>query len=215
MSKESNNSIFKTIIEGLLSGKVLCEYSATSEYEHLNDEVNRQEADDFLRKIGRSLRVTGDGSGYYAAYNELSDPVARLHVKHQFNEAINDLEPMINWLKITSTTNHSGSPLKPGDTLRGSELLKAIETAPALVEQLDRLSRSGLFANKSTGAKKQLDAILKRLCDNNYLIARGSSGSVYIATGKWARLYEILEYIAGHEQLDSEEDSSEQKELVY
>lgn len=215
MTTHSDSDAFSCVIEKLLAGDVICVITAETLYKFLEDPIWKQDVDGYLRRIGRVLRTTQDGSGYYAAYRNLSDPSVRQHVKRQFGEAMNDLEPMVRWLRLAASAEKSGSPLKPGDVLRGSELLEAIENAPALVEELDRLSRTKLFNNTSSGPKKQLDSILKRLCDNGYLVSRGASGSVFIATGRWARLYEVLQFIAGHEHLDTEEGAQEQAEMVH
>lgn len=215
MNTSVEDGNFPGLIEKLLAGGVICEYTAEPLYKYLKDPVHQQDVDAYLRRIGRVLRSTQDGSGYYAAYRDLSSSAVKSQIKRQFSEAINDLEPLIRWLRLAVSAEKTGAPLRPGDTLRGSELLAAIESAPVLVDELDRLSRTRLFGNTSTGAKKQLDSILRRLCDNGYLISRGASGSVFIATGKWARLYEILQFIAEHEHLDNEEDAPEQSELLH
>lgn len=215
MNGSTDSDTFSTLIEKLLAGEVVCAITAELLYKHLEDPNHQEDVDRYLRRIGRVLRSTQDGSGYFAAYRNISDNSVKQQIKRQLSEAINDLEPMVRWLRLAASAEKSGTPLQPGDTLRGSELLEAIENAPALVEELDRISRSKLFNNNSTGAKKQLDSILRRLCDSRYLVQRGSSGSVYVATGKWARLYEVLQFIAAHEQLDGEEDAPSQKELLH
>jgi len=211
----TNSDLFASLVEKLLAGEIICEITDESLYRFLQDTVHQQDVDGFLRRIGRVLRVTQDGSGFFAAYRNLSDSSIKQQIKRNFSEVINDLEPLVRWLRLALSAEKMGNPLQPGDTLRGSELLKAIENAPALVEELDRLSRSKLFSNNSTGAKKQLDAILRRLCENGYLVARGSSGSVYVATGKWARLYELLQFIGAHEQLEGVEDEPSQREFLH
>jgi len=215
MNMSVDGDIFSGLIEKLLAGDVICEITTEPLYKYLEDPIHQQDVDGYLRRIGRVLRSTQDGSGYYAAYRDISSSSVKLQIKRQFSEAMNDLEPLIRWLRLAVSAEKTGAPLQPGDILRGSELLEAIENAPALVDELDRLSRTRLFGNTSTGPKKQLDSILKRLCDNGYLVTRGASGSVFIATGKWARLYEILQFIAVHEHLDGEEDAPEQSELLH
>lgn len=214
MNISVDGDIFSDLIEKLLAGHVICEVTAEPLYKYLMDPVHEKNVDEFLRRIGRVLRPTQDRSGFYAAYRDLSSPSVKQQIKKQFSESINDLEPLIRWLRLAVIAVKANAPLQPGDTLRGSELLGAIESAPALGNELDRLSRTRLFSNSSTGPKKQLDSILRRLCDNGYLVTKGGTGSVFIATGKWARLYEELQFIASHEQLDSDEDVPDQRELL-
>lgn len=213
MSETVDGELFAGLIERLLGGDVVCEVSAEPYHRYLQELSHQQDVDGYLQRLGRSLRSTQDGSGFYAAYHNLKEPAVKQQIRRQFNEAINDLEPMVRWLRLASSVDRSGLALQPGDILRGSELLDAIENAPALIDELERLSRSRLFNSTSTGPKKQLDAVLRRLCENGYLVSRGPSGSVFVATAKWARLYEVLQFIASHEQLDGEEDAPQQQEL--
>ena len=215
MSDLGNNDLFASLVEKLLAGEIICEFTAEPLYRHLQDEIHQQDVDGFLRRTGRVLRTTQDGTGYFAAYRDIGDPSAKQQIKQRFSEVINDLEPLVRWLRLALSAEKMGNPLQPGDTLRGSELMKAIETAPALIDELERLSRTKLFNNNSTGAKKQLDSMLRRLCENGYLVAKGSSGSVYVATSKWARLYEMLQFIASHEKLEGVEDEPSQGEFLH
>lgn len=214
MIEAVNKGVFPRLIESLLKGDVICEFTDELAYRYLEEPRHIQEVDSYLRRIGRVLKSTQDQSAYYCGYYEINNPAARVQVKRQFNEAMNDMEPLVRWLRLASAAQSNSAPLRPGDTLRGSELLEAIESAPALTQELERLSRTRMFSNASTGAKKQLDAILKKLLDNKYLVSRGTSGSVFVATGKWGRLYEVLQFIASHERLDSDEDEPEQTELL-
>ena len=216
MNRSTDSEAFPSLLEKLLAGEVICGYSNAQLHQYLQDQSHREDVDAFLHRIGRVLRTTGDGSGYFAAYRNINEPEVRSVIRRQFSQAMNDFEPLVRWLRVAlSASKKSGAPLQPGDTLRGSELLEAIENAPALVEELGRLSRTRLFKNLGAGPKRQLDAILKRLCDEGYLVPKGPSGSVYVATGKWARLYEVLEFIVAHEHLDGDEDAPVQKELLH
>jgi hypothetical protein len=208
------NDTFQALVEQLFAGDVICKITSEEQYEYLGDQYNREDVDAYLRRLGRALRKTQDGEGYFAAYVDIEDGGVKKHIRTRFSEAINDLEPLICWLRLAAFSTRTDRPLQAGDVLHGSDLLAAIEDAPALVEELDRLSRTRLFSNQSAGAKKQLDSILRRLCEHGYLVARGASGSKYVATGKWSRLYEELQYIAHHEQLDADEDIPEQGEMA-
>lgn len=215
MSKTIEGDIFSHLIEQLLSGAIICEVTAETLYKYLQDPIQQQEVDSYLRRIGRVLARTQDNAAYFAAYRTLSNTSVKNQIKKQFSEAMNELEPMVRWLRLAACAEKNGAVLRPGDSVRGSQLLQAIENAPALLDELARLSNMKLFFNNNTEPKKQLDFILKRLCNNAYLISKGASGSVFIATGKFSRLYEILQFIASHERLDPEEDAPEQTELLH
>lgn len=215
MSNTATQDTFAILLTKLLSGEFICEYSAEPLYNYLQDPNMLHNVDDYLRKIGRALSQTQDSTTYFAIFRNINDPSVKAQIRKHYSELINDLEPLVRWLRLALSAEKTGNPIQPGDTLRESDLIRAIENAPALVDELERLSRTRLFNNSATGAKKQLDAILRRLSERGYLISTGASGAVFIATGKWGRLYEELAFIASHEQLDELEDEFDetQKEM--
>ena len=214
LSADGDNNFHKVIVI-LLAGNVVCQQTEEALYDYLQIPERAQDVADYLGRIDRTLRTTGDSAGYFAAYRTLNHGAAKMAIRGQFREAINVLGPMVSWLRTVSLSGVSGGVLRPGDTLRESELLAAIESAPAQQEELDRLSRTpGVLHNTNRDPRKQLSAILQKLCQEGYLVAQGASGAVYVATGKWSRLYDILEFIVTHERLDEDEDVPEQQDLL-
>jgi hypothetical protein len=202
---------FTRLIETLLTGQVICEVSAEDLYAYLQDPVQRDHTHHFLTRIGRGLEETTDGRGFYAVYTSLDRADARAAVRKRFNEAVTHLEPLVRWLRLVMNTDPSGAPLSAGDTLRESTLIEAIENVAALEQEVARLSRTGLFANQSTGARNQIISILNKLCDHGYLVREGR---VYRATALWSRLYEVLDFIHTHEAGAEDEDAATQQDLL-
>jgi len=211
---QNHNTLFATTVEKLLKGEIICSVSNEALFNFLEEPINQEDVDSYLRRIERTLKQTQDGLGYFSALRHINTPASKAVIKQNFNQMINDIEPLVRWLQVAQSAESLNSTLNVGDILRGSELLSAIESAPALIDELDKLSRSRLFGNTSTGAKKQLDSILRILCEHSYLVTSGSSGSLYIATAKWSRFYDLLQFISSHEQIEKSEPEQEQKELI-
>jgi hypothetical protein len=209
---ETGELFFHTA-EALLAGELICFHRTPDLHTFLADSANEAAIRDFLRKIGRRLTRTSDHAAWFAIYRNIDSEPVRRAIAKQFSEVINNLEPLVIWLQMSGTFASVGRPIQAGDTLKTSDLLSAIESAPALCEDLEKLSRTRLFSNNQSTPKGQLDSVLKKLADEQYLLPIGRSKSQFIATGKWSRLYDLLEYIAAHEQLEVEEDTDEQLEL--
>jgi len=204
------NNIFASVVEHLLQGQVICEYAYESEYQYLDDEANWREVDVYLRRVDRMLKRTLDGTAVFAAYTTLEFSLYRSDVRRGFAETINGLEPLVRWLHMVSSASRSDRPVTAGDVVRPSRLLESIENAPVLCEELDRLSKTKLLSNNQSTPRGQLDAILKRLADNGYLVAKGPRAMQYLATGKWSRLYDVMDFISTHEQLDVEPEPEQE-----
>lgn len=209
---DNPSNLFTLIIEALLQGRVVCEYTEEEAYKELQNKHYFNEVNLYLNKIGRKLKVTQDKVGYFAGYINLDKSEYRTAVKSQFSETINNLEPMVRWLHIAISASRMDRPVSPGDVLKLTELLEAIENAPILCEELDTLSRTRLFSNSQSSEKGKLESIMKKLVDQRYMINTGRTGTKFIATGKWSRLYELMEFISSHEQIDMEDD--EQVEMT-
>lgn len=204
-------SLFAPTLEALLSGSVICESANPELFRFLENDAHRGEVEDYLERLRRGLRQTSDRLAWFACYLDLEDPSVRGILAQRFGETINDLEPLVAWLRATSLVRSSGATLQAGDELRTSALIGAIEQAPALADELQRLSATKLFKNTQSTPKGQLEAILNRLVERGYLVTRDRTKSRYIATGQWSRLYDVLAFIQAHEQIDIEPEKSDEQ----
>jgi len=204
------------IVEQLLAGRFICEFSDNTSYEYLSKDAYRQGVDSFLQRIGRRLKTTDDKSTYYCAYASIHANERRADVRRQFRETINTLEPLCRWLKLVMSALQRDASLQPGDVVRHGELLSVLEVSPALIDDLSIIVRSGLFATKRDAAKDQLNHVINGLVEQGYLVRHSPTSSVYTATGKWGYLYEVLEFVHTHETIADEssvEASTEQRDL--
>lgn len=204
-------SLFAPTLEALLSGSVICESATPELFRFLENDAHRAEVELYLERLRRGLRQTSDRLAWFACYLDLEDPSVRGILAQRFGETINDLEPLVAWLRATSLVRSSGATLQAGDELRTSALIGAIEQAPALADELQRLSATKLFKNTQSTPKGQLEAILNRLVERGYLVTRDRTKSRYIATGQWSRLYDVLAFIQAHEQIDIEPEQSDEQ----
>ena len=207
-------SLFAPTLEALLLGAVICESASPDLFHFLENEVHRAEVEQFLKRLRRGLRRTSDRLAWFAVYLDLDAPSVRGTLAQRFGETINDLEPLVAWLRATSLVRSSGATLQAGEELRTSALIDAIEQAPALADELKHLSATRLFKNNQSTPKGQLEAILNRLVDRGYLVTRDRTKSRYIATGQWSRLYDLLAFIQAHEQIDIEPEPYDQQVVL-
>lgn len=203
------------IIEKLLSGGFICEYTNEAAYEYLKRETYRDDINQLLNRMSRKLAMTTDHSAYYSVYTSVSSPERRQDIKGQFKETINSLEPFLRWVKLVMSSLQKDVTIQPGDIIRQGELLSAIEVTEALKDDLARITAGGVFDTRKNAVKDRLSSVFNELVKREYLVKQSSSGTVYIATGKWSYLYEVLEFIHTHEDLGSEDENlDEQQEFT-
>jgi hypothetical protein len=200
----------------LLSGRVICEASAPLPYSFLQMESNLEAVRDYLTRIDRTVRITGDGKAYFCAYLDLSETGAKTAVKGQFREFMRDLEPLVKWLQLARECHPSGRPLEAGELLNGSEMLGYIERSPVLTEMLTELTKNKLFKSQAQDGKGRIRQVLDKLVEEGYLIKLDTTGSRFKATGRFSYLYDVLDTVRTLENLDLESDDqmSDQGELI-
>ena len=142
MSVGNEENQFTLIIEQLLNGQFICEFTDEAAYDYLTKEAYHQAIDGYLRKIGRCLKATDNKGVYYCAYTSVHANERRTDVRKQFRETINAMEPLCRWLKLVMSALQRDASLQPGDIVRHGELLSALEVTPALVDDLSVITRS-------------------------------------------------------------------------
>ena len=184
MRIKPEENIFTTIIEKLLAGHFICPYSDDTAFEQLDRESYRNQVNDYLEKIGRTLAATGNRGAYYAVYTSIQSNERRRSVRFQFREVMNDMEPLSRWLKLIVSALSRDSSIQPGDILRHSDLLGALESSQPLIDDLSLITRVGTFQTKKSSVTDQVGVILEKLTEKGYL-TRQAKGRRGTATGKW------------------------------
>lgn len=215
MPNDVTEGLFAAVVEALLMGRFICEYTDKVAYEYLQQEAYRENVNDYLARIGRNLQLSSTGDVFYCAYNAINSADRKTAVKAQFGMTINQLEPLVRWLKLAMSALQKEASIQPGDTLRQGELLSAIEDAQTLADDLAKIVRSGQFATTRSTPREQLNHIMIKLVDNAYLKPHEAKSTTYTATGKWSYLYDLLEFIHTHESMGTPEDEppEEQQEM--
>jgi len=209
MSINPEENLFTTIIEKLLAGHFICRYSDDIAFEQLDRESYRSQVNSYLEKIGRTLAVTGNSGAYYAVYTSIQSKERRRSIRSQFREVMNDMEPLNRWLKLIMSALSRDSSIQPGDILRQSDLLGALESSQPLIDDLSLITRVGTFQTKKNSVTDQVGVIMEKLTEKGYF-TRQPNGLLFTATGKWDYFYEVAEFIATHEKFDLDVPDEEQ-----
>jgi hypothetical protein len=213
----SHNPTFSTIIKALLKGKMMCAVTSEAAFQYLSSETGFQTVDDYLRQIDRTLCLTLDRKGYYCAFSEPEEPSTHKAIREQFKIIAQQLEPIVQFLRLCRVAQPGAEPISAGEPLYESQLLSQIESSGAAQQLLDDLAKSHFVNSKASDGKGQLHMLMLRLVEQGYLISVGKTGAHYIATAKWSWLYESMAFIQAHEhlsELESTETDPEQLGII-
>ena len=211
---QDGDRLSEQVLENLMEGGFICEVTHPEQYRLLINPDSASWVSRYLSNIGRRLRQTEDGKAFYAVLLHLKSVDRKGAVKRQLNLTINNLEPMVRWLELVMSATQKSSTLSAGDILRVSELQTIIESTPALSDELDRITKTGIFKSTRDTDGDRLSSVISKLVDEKYLASSGGRSSLYVATGKWSYLYEAIDFIVEHEQLPENSPDEEQRELV-
>jgi hypothetical protein len=201
------NTLFNQVVESLLVQKFICQITDPAGFEYLSMPAHYEDVNLYLVRLGRCIRSTADGAAFYCAYSNVDGENRVKDHKQQFRDTINSLEPLCRWLQFVMTCEQKDSTIAPGDLIRQGELLSQIEVSSPLQEKLEHITRSGLFRTTKEAPKDQLNVVLSELEKMGYLVRQSPNGSLYTATGKWSYLYEVLSFIASHEDVGMDDDT--------
>ncbi len=110
----SSNPLFERAVTVLLEGQVICEFSHDDIYNYLLLPEHQRKVNSFLGQLNRTLRQTSAHDAWVCAYLDVSDPVAREAVRQQFREVANNLEALVQFLRLVMVLESSERPLLPG-----------------------------------------------------------------------------------------------------
>jgi hypothetical protein len=209
----SYNAVFETAFQLLLAKEVICEHRYPEEHLLLQADENINRMNIILGMLNRQVKTTQDKSSYLLAYVDPTKGKTKDAVKAEFSLVVNQIEPLVKWLRLVMDVSGSERPIVPGDLVSESEMQSRIEQVPTLESKLDDLVRTGLFVTRQSESKGRLASVMGKLVDEGYLTRIGTAGSRYRATGKFSWLYDVMEFVKTHENLPEPEMTLDDEQI--
>ncbi|WP_067516748.1 condensin complex protein MksE [Endozoicomonas ascidiicola] len=203
--------MLRRILELFRSGEMICPVSYPSEFQELEDGLASQ-VESALAPYGRKLVQKDDL--YYCSYANGDQRTDRAAMREQFRVIRDSVAPIIDFITLVIRAEGRGETLRPTDTIKLPDLLKKISDEAAYQKELDRLSaHKGFNSHKaSPNMMDRLNKIFEGLQGMGYLSLSNGEAQIYTVTGRIEHFYEVLAFIAEHEEipLDGEEDQPRQ-----
>lgn len=188
------------LLEKLLAGEFICEVSDETSFRHLQDEQQREAIDQYLRPLNRRLARNPQGSVWFLAWRELTQPL-RDQLSQQFKDTLDSLIPMLKLLQLTQETLGHENVLTANDILNRHDLAARIENNPSLREQLHALVQTRFFQSQSDDVTGQLKLVFDRLRNHGYVHQPHADRHHYIVTGKIDYLLDLSNFIREEENI--------------
>ncbi|NLD01647.1 MAG: hypothetical protein GX673_12860, partial [Gammaproteobacteria bacterium] len=191
---------YSHLLEQLLAGGFICEVTDSHAFARLQDAEQRTAIDEYLRPLNRRLASNPEGSVWFLAWRELTQPV-RDQLAQQFKETLDSLIPMLKLLQLTQETMGHENVLTANDILNRHDMAARIENNPSLREQLQALAQTRFFQSQSEDVTGQLKQVFDRLRNHGYLHQPHKDRHHYIVTGKIDYLIDLTRFIREEENI--------------
>lgn len=191
---------YSHLLEQLLAGGFICEVTDSHAFTRLQDAEQRAAIDEYLRPLNRRLASNPEGSVWFLAWRELTQPV-RDQLAQQFKETLDSLIPMLKLLQLTQETMGHENVLTANDILNRHDMAARIENNPSLREQLQALAQTRFFQSQSEDVTGQLKQVFDRLRNHGYLHQPHKDRHHYIVTGKIDYLIDLTRFIREEENI--------------
>ncbi|MDY0250148.1 MAG: hypothetical protein RBR45_08880 [Pseudomonas sp.] len=193
------------LLEQLLAGGFICEVTDSEAFRQLNNEDTRAAFDQYLRPLNRRLASNPEGSVWFLAWRELTQPL-REQLSQQFKDTLDSLIPMLKLLQLAQETLGHENVLTANDILNRHEMAARIENNPSLREQLHGLAQTRFFQSQSEDVAGQLKQVFERLRSHGYLHQPHKDRHHYLVTGKIDYLIDLTRFIREEENIQIEEE---------
>ena len=191
---------YSHLLEQLLAGGFICEVTDSHAFARLQDAEQRTAIDEYLRPLNRRLASNPEGSVWFLAWRELTQPV-RDQLAQQFKETLDSLIPMLKLLQLTQETMGHENVFTANDILNRHDMAARIENNPSLREQLQALAQTRFFQSQSEDVTGQLKQVFDRLRNHGYLHQPHKDRHHYIVTGKIDYLIDLTRFIREEENI--------------
>lgn len=192
---------FTKVAYALLAGKVICPWSQSELYDVLQDETLQQRMSNWLNDIELKLACSLTGQAYYVVSAE-DDALMKASARALFADIMKEFRFHVAWLELLMKVLRRDYALSPGETLRYSDVLAALNDNTSL--QLELAAVPG--SSKESRLQGQLDRLLARLLKDELIREANAQSRIYQFTGKLELLQDYLIFIQETEQIPLGED---------
>lgn len=181
------------IARKLLQNEFICPISDRPNFDWLKNADNYQFLDERLAIFGLKLVQYSDGD-VITAVNIAPTEEDRKKVVKQFDETINQLQPMIELLIGLTHADDKGETLYMGKIIQQDKLVLAVNHNKAFESSLHKL----MAKDKSFGKPndQQIDALLSKMRQNKLLQLTNPMQKVYQVTGKIEYINRLIAFIS-------------------
>lgn len=201
------------LLERLLAGEFICKITDEHAFNKIQQTDIQRELDHFLRPLNRRIASNDDNSVYFLAYQNL-DEQARRHLTTQFNQTVQSLLPMLEWMQWVQEAMGRDGALSAGDTIKLHDFSSKVEDNQSLKLRLNQLASSVLFRSTSDAPDQQIKLVFKRVKELGYLHQPHKDRQVFHVTGKIEHLIELVRFIKDEENIVLDDIQPEQGELI-
>jgi len=186
--------MFERVIFLLLEGNFICHVSQPEAYSFLNDENNLKSVEDYLARIERRVARTSKQTGFYLAFAEYGDK-ERAKIRTSYADIKNSLGPVVAFFQAIIRATGQESLLMQGSIIEVDTLMGRIDQDASLRSELQSVGvRFKIAADASH--RKMMEAILKRMVNDQYLILNNPERSIYLVTSKIEYLLDVIKFIS-------------------
>lgn len=207
---------FARVVSGLLEGQFICAVTDQEGYQFLNSALmtdgrtNRDEVDQFLRRLNLRLTVTREGGAFFAAHVDIDDE-GKKAAKKRFTDLKNILRPLISFLELVMRVTRDDDAISAGRKLDLNRMMARISENISLTNELRRAAADTGINVKDGSDRERLNKIIRRFKDEGILRLVNAESEIYMFTGRIEWLMEAIEFLMMHDQISEEDKEFDQR----
>lgn len=200
---------FEQTLTRLLAGEFICAVRYPDAFRFLEDDTQRQEIEALLVRLGRHLVRTRQGAAWYVVLTHIGSDERR-SIRDEFADIKNNLRLLVGFCVHVMQALRHEECLTPGSVIESSRLLAAVDGNPSLRSEL--LELAGLAKIHATDGTLSgtLNKLLRKLCNDGYLVLANQEREIYTVTGKIEYLHAVIDFVMEHDQISAEVEEEPQ-----
>lgn len=206
-----HSETYKKALLSLIQGNVICRWSDPSGAEILERQETRERINHWSGELDMELAQTTSENGWFLVYRSI-DPHTRSVARDLFSGIMKELRFYVRMLELFMNTQHRDASMSPGETMRLSNLMQAMDESPDLRAQLADLPTS----RKTSVVKDQVEALIGKLKREGVIVESNAKHSIFTFTAKIDLIQDIIIFIQENEHIPIQEaEDDAQAELKY